>query len=201
MKKFITLILVLVCTSIHSQKIKIEQGNFDFIVGQKEVNVEFNYDNMKLLKENFTNEEYIAKRSGDLEEKTRGKGKTWEKTWNSSPELIWNPKFLELMNKYLGKEQDMYFAEDLNDTKYTLIVETVWIYPGWDAGIMKQPAKVTTNLKFVETGNRDNILLEVSGKNAPGDQYGNNFSNESRVGEGFAKTGKTLAKLILKKAF
>lgn len=201
MKKFIPLILVLVCTSIHSQKIKIEQGNFDFIVGQKEVNVEFNYDNMKLLKENFTNEEYIAKRSGDLEEKTRGKGKTWEKTWNSSPELIWNPKFLELMNKYLGKEQDMYFAEDLNDTKYTLIVETVWIYPGWDAGIMKQPAKVTTNLKFVETGNRDNILLEVSGKNAPGDQYGNNFSNESRVGEGFAKTGKTLAKLILKKAF
>ncbi len=105
------------------------------------------------------------------------------------------------MNKYVEKKEGVYFAEELSDTKYTLIVETVWIYPGWDAGIMKQPAKVTTNLKFVETANKDNILMEVSSKNAPGDQYGNNYSNESRVGEGYAKTGKSFAKLILKKAF
>ncbi|MFS4493088.1 hypothetical protein [Maribacter sp. 2308TA10-17] len=201
MKNFITLVLVFAFTSIYSQKIKVEQGSFDFIVGQKEVNVIFDYDNMKLMKENFTNEEYITKRSADLEEKARGKGKTWEKAWNSSRELIWNPKFLELINKYLGKDKDMYFAEDLQDTKYTLIVETVWLYPGWDAGIMKQPAKVTTNLKFVETANHDTILLEINSKNAPGDQWGNNYSNESRVGEGYAKTAKTLAKLILKKAF
>lgn len=201
MKKYFTLFLVIACTSVYAQKIKVAQGGFDFIAGQKEVNVEFDYSNMKLLKDNFTNEEYLTKRSAELEEKARGKGKTWEKAWNSSRELIWNPKFLELMNKYLGKDKDMYFDEDLSDTKYTLIVETVWLYPGWDAGIMKQPAKVTTNLKFVETSNRDNILLEVSSKNAPGDQYGNNYSNESRVGEGYAKTAKTLAKLILKKAF
>lgn len=201
MKKYVTLILAVLCTSVYAQKIKIEQGNFDFIVGQKEINVEFDYSNMKLMKENFTNEEYVTKRSGDLEGKARGKGKTWEKAWNSSRELIWNPKFLELMNKYLGNEKDMYFEEDLSDTKYTLIVETVWLYPGWDAGIMKQPAKVTSNLKFVETANKDNILLEVNCKNAPGDQWGNNYSNESRVGEAYAKTAKTFAKLILKKAF
>ena len=201
MKKHFTLLLAIVCTSIYAQKIKVEQGSFDFIVGQKEINVEFDYENMKLMKDNLTNEEYVTKRSRELEEKTRGKGKTWEKKWNTSRELIWNPKFLELMNKYLGKDEDIYFAEDLSDAKYTLIVETVWLYPGWDAGIMKQHAKVTTNLKFVETANKDNILLEVSSKNAPGDQWGNNYSNESRVGEGYAKTGKSLAKLILKKAF
>lgn len=201
MKRYLTLVLAIVCTTVYAQKIKVEQGSFDFIAGQKEVNVVFDYDSMKLMKENFTNEEYISKRSADLEEKARGKGKTWEKAWNSSRELIWNPKFLELINKYLGEKEGMYFAEDLTDTKYTLIVETVWLYPGWDAGIMKQHAKVTTNLKFVETANKDNILLEVSSKNAPGDQWGNNYSNESRVGEGYAKTAKTLAKLILKKAF
>ncbi len=201
MKRYLTLVLAIVCTTVYAQKIKVEQGSFDFIAGQKEVNVVFDYDSMKLMKENFTNEEYISKRSADLEEKARGKGKTWEKAWNSSRELIWNPKFLELINKYLGEKEGMYFAEDLADTKYTLIVETVWLYPGWDAGIMKQHAKVTTNLKFVETANKNNILLEVSSKNAPGDQWGNNYSNESRVGEGYAKTAKTLAKLILKKAF
>ena len=58
----------------------------------------------------------------------------------------------------------------------------------------------TTKNKILQS-NKDNILLEVSSKNAPGDQWGNNYSNESRVGEGYAKTGKSLAKLILKKAF
>lgn len=201
MKKLVTLLLALAFTSIYSQKIKIEQGGFDFIIGQKDVNVEFNYDNMKLMKENLTNKEYITQRSADLEQKARGKGKTWEKKWNSSRELIWNPKFLELINKYLGKDEDMYFAEDQPDAKYTLIVETVWLYPGWDAGIMKQHAKVSTILRFVETANKENVLLEVSCDKSPGDQWGNNYSNESRIGEGYAKTGKTLARLILKKAF
>lgn len=53
----------------------------------------------------------------------------------------------------------------------------------------------------METSNKSNVLLEISSENAPGDQWGNNFSNESRIGEGFAKTAKSLAKMILKKAY
>lgn len=52
---------------------------------------------------------------------------------------------------------------------------------------------------LVETENRDNILLELSSVHAPGDQYGPNFSKETRIGESFAKTGKTLGKLMWKK--
>ncbi len=66
---------------------------------------------------------------------------------------------------------------------------------------MKQPAKVSTNLKFVETANKSNVLLEITSEEAPGDQWGSNFSNESRIGEGYAKTAKSLAKLIAKKAY
>ena len=32
-----------------------------------------------------------------------------------------------------------------------------------------------------------NILLEISSEEASGDQWGNNYSDESRIGEGFAK--------------
>ena len=114
---------------------------------------------------------------------------------------IWTPKFLEIGNIVLSKAgKNVNFQEGLN-TPYTLIVQTVWIYPGWDAGIMKQPAKVTTNLKFVETANKSNVLLEITSEDAPGDQWGSNFSNETRIGEGFAKTAKSLSKLLLKKAF
>lgn len=66
---------------------------------------------------------------------------------------------------------------------------------------MKQPPKVTTKLTFVETANRGNVLAEVASADAPGDQWGSSFSNEDRLGEGYAKTGKSLAKLILKEAF
>jgi len=202
MKKQLILFVFLLSTVItYSQKMKVQEGNFDFIKNQKEINVEFVYDNMKLLKKNISNEQYVKEHSAELEEKSRGKGKAWEKSWIASRELIYAPKFLELMNRYLEKEKGVYFAENLKDTKYTLIVETVWVYPGWNAAVMRQPAKVSTLLKFVETVNRGNVLLEITSKHAPGNRFGGTFSNEDRLGEGYAKTGKTLAKLILKKAF
>ncbi len=201
MKKPITLVCLFIIVGVSAQKMKIKTGNFDFLKGQPEINVEFQYGNMKLLKKNLPEEQYIKEHAAELEEKTKGKGETWKKQWAAAPELIWQPKFLELMNRYFFKDHNMNFAEGLSEAKYTLIVETVWLYPGWDAGVMKQPAKVTTLLKFVETANRDKVLTEITSENAPGDQWGSSFSNEDRLGEGYAKTGKSFAKLILKKAF
>ena len=202
MKNLVTILFAFVLTSsLTAQKMKVEQGGFDFIKGQKEINVEFIYDNMTLLKKNMTNDEYVKEHSAELEEKSPGKGNTWEKGWVAARELIYAPKFLELMNRYLYKDHDTKFGEDLTDTPYTLLVETIWVFPGWDAGVMKQPAKVTTQLTFVETANRDKVVLEVSSKNAPGDQWGSSFDDEDRIGEGYAKTGKSFAKMLAKKAF
>ena len=66
MKKQLTFILLLVCTSfMFSQKMKVKAGGFDFIKDQKEINVEFVYDNMKLFKKNLTNDEYVKERFED----------------------------------------------------------------------------------------------------------------------------------------
>ncbi|AYN69316.1 hypothetical protein D1013_18950 [Euzebyella marina] len=199
MKKFVLLMALTITGLATAQKLKIEEGDFDFLPGQQEVNVEFVYDNMKLLKKNLPEEQYVAEHAAEMEEKSPGKGDTWKKKWEAAPELIWQPKFLELMNRYFYDDHQLAFKEGLADAKYTLIVETVWLYPGWDAGVMKQPAKVTTNLKFVETADPSNVLAEVSSENAPGDQWGSSFSNEDRLGEGYAKTGKSFARLVLKK--
>jgi len=201
MKKYFTLIVVCICTATFAQKMKVKNGDFDFLQGQNEINVEFQYDDMTIYKEKLTENEYIDKHFTEQEEKSKGSGVTWKKRWASAKELIWQPKFLELMNRYFQDDHGLSFQEGRSDAKYTLIVDTIWLYPGWDAAIMKQPAKVTTNLKFVETGNRNNVLAEVTSQNAPGDQWGSSFSNEDRLGEGYAKTGKSFAKLILKKAF
>ncbi|WP_348822398.1 hypothetical protein [Flavobacterium aestuarii] len=201
MKK-IVFALLFVSSIMTAQDMNVVKGDFGFLKDQKEVNVEFDYSKLTLLKEKLTEEKYVSNRTKELNDKSKNTGDIWKKKWVAAKEQIWNPKFLELMNVIFNKEsKDVTFQEGLTAAKYTLIVEAIWIYPGWDAGIMKQPAKVTTNLKFVETANKSNVLLEISSEEAPGDQWGNNFSNESRIGEGFAKTAKSLAKLLLKKVY
>ncbi|MFL9843494.1 hypothetical protein [Flavobacterium rhizosphaerae] len=199
MKKILLLAFLVVSGAAMAQKMKVTKGDFKFLSGVKEINVEFNYADLKLMKDNLTNDEYVANRSKELNEKNKGVGDRWKKKWEDSPEDIWNPKFMELLNKYYGNPKNVEIQQGLTSAKYTLVVDVVWIYPGWDAAVMKQPAKVTTTLRFVETANRNNVLLEITSKEAPGDQWGNNFSNESRIGEGFAKTAKSLAKLMDKK--
>ncbi|MFM9460114.1 hypothetical protein ACLHWR_12530 [Flavobacterium psychrophilum] len=82
-----------------------------------------------------------------------------------------------------------------------MIVDLEWVYPGYNVVMAKKGAKVSTVLKFVETTNRNNVVLAIKSDEAPGDVFGGSFSNEDRIAEGFAKTGKSLAKLILKRAY
>ncbi len=200
MKKAVLMAVFFVASAMNAQDMDVVKGDFGFLNGQKEINVEFDFSKLKLMKENKTEAQYVADRAADLNEKNKGVGDQWKKKWEGAKTAIWAPKFMELVNIVLSKKgKDLSFQEDLKSAKYTLIVEAVWIFPGWDAGVMKQAAKVSTNLKFVETANRSNVVLEITSEHAPGDQWGSNFSNESRIGEGFAKTGKSLAGLILKK--
>lgn len=199
MKKQFIAIVLMIGAFVNAQNIKDAKGSLAVLKDQTSVNVEFDYSNLKLMKENLTETEYIKNRTEDLNKKTPGIGDAWAKKWKGSKEMIWNPKFLELVNVVLYKEKkNILFKEDNKAAKYTVEVKVDWLYPGWDAGVMKQHAKVSTTIKLVETANRSNVLYEAKFIDAPGDQWGNNFSNESRIGEGFAKTGKTLAKLIAK---
>jgi hypothetical protein len=178
------------------------KGNFDFLKDQKEINVQFDYSELTLMKENKSEAAYVEDRTRALNEKNKNVGDIWAKKWKASKELSWNPKFLELVNVVLSKKDvDVSFQEELTTAPYTLIVKSVWIYPGWDVMMMKQPAKVTTLLSFVETANPSNVLVEITSDEAPGDQWGSNFSNETRIGEGYAKTGKSLAQRLLKSVY
>jgi hypothetical protein len=200
MKKILLVLGLIFAFGSFAQKIKVESGSYDFLKGVKELNVEFDYSNLEMLKEHSSESEYIENRKKELNDKNAGEGDKWEKQWESAKEHIWQPKFLELVNDVVSNRVDGFKAdEDLSSAKYTLIVEVKWIYPGWDVYVSKQPAKLTTVLKFVETDNRENVLLVLNSPNAPGSQFGSQFSNETRVGEGFAKTGKTLGKYMWKK--
>ena len=199
MKKILVLAAMFVASVSFAQDMDVVKGDLNILKSESEMNVEFDYSSLKLLKDNLSESEYVANRTKELNEKSRGNGDVWKKKWEGAKEMIWNPKFMELVNVVLKKEDKNLYLKEGAASKYTLIVKVDWIFPGWDVYMMKQPAKVTTTLRVVETANKSNVLVEVTSKDAPGDQWGNNFSNESRIGEGFAKTGKSFAKLMAKK--
>ncbi|KKM14238.1 hypothetical protein LCGC14_1708100, partial [marine sediment metagenome] len=61
MKNYLTFLLLCIAASTFAQKMKIVQGEFDFLPGQKAVNVAFTYDNTTFYNENMTEEEFIEK--------------------------------------------------------------------------------------------------------------------------------------------
>ncbi len=196
---FMAAIALMAFTGAVAQKMKVESGSFDFLKGQTEINVAFNYENVTFYKEEMSEQEYIQKRVKEItEDKNKAEADKWLNDWNKSKEEDFIDKFMLSFKKNMEKPKIN--IKQGNDAKYTLIVEAVWIYPGWFAGVMKQPAKVSTRLKFVETANPDNVLLVITSKNAPGDIAFVGVPNHNdRMAEGFAKTGKSLAKLLEKK--
>jgi hypothetical protein len=151
------------------------------------------------MKDNVTEKEYVDERREFLNNRNKGEGDNWLKKWEGARETFWEPKFLDLMRRTVTESKGIVFQKDAPQAAYTLIVDAQWIYPGWDAWVMKQKAKVTTVLSFVETNNRENVLYQIRSIEAPGDQIGHNYSNELRIGEGFEKTAKSFGKLIIKR--
>ncbi|WP_321539387.1 hypothetical protein [Flavobacterium piscinae] len=84
---------------------KVLKGDFGALKGQTEVNVEFDFSKLTLMKEEKTEAQYVEERAKELNEKNKGVGDVWKKKWESSKELIWKPKFLELINVVLSKDK------------------------------------------------------------------------------------------------
>jgi hypothetical protein len=201
MKKFKWILLMGVSmflfssVKVDAQKIKVT-GDFAQLKGQTSLNVEYVYDNLKVGKK--TEEEYIKGKVADYNADEPGKGDTWLVNWKNDREDHFKPKFEELMNKYLS-EKGIKVGDDPT-AKYSVIVKTLMIEPGFNAGVMRVSASIDVDISFVETNNKSTDLANVSMLKVPGsDVWGYDFDVAARIGESYAKCGKELAKVMLKK--
>ncbi len=193
MKKTVLLSLLVMCSFLFGQKMKVESGNYDFLKGVTDLKVTFDFSHAKFYNENMDENQYISKRFSDIEkDKGKEEAEKWKKDWEYSKNTSFVDKFLTSFNKSI----DIKASTDSN-SQYTLNVKTIWIYPGWFGGVMSQPAKVSTILTFTETNNPSTVLLQISSEKAPGD---GNFigvaNNNDRISEGYAKTAKSLVRKI-----
>ncbi|HMT28367.1 MAG TPA: hypothetical protein PKD91_03710 [Bacteroidia bacterium] len=191
----VTVFLLLAAGSVSAQKIKVESGSIDAVKSEKKVNIQYDYSSFGVGKFK-TEAEYVDAKVKEYNEKEPGKGDKFKEGWIKARKDRYEPKFEELINEILAKSGAKYGINP--EAKYTLIVKTTFVEPGFNVGVMKKAAAVSFEYIFVETANPTTVIAKLSQQEVPGSQVmGYDYDAGSRIAESYAKGGKMLGKLIL----
>lgn len=183
--------LVLSTVNTQAQKIKITEGDLSALAGQTTVNIDFTYDNMSVGK--FKKEQdYIDDRVVAYNKKEPGVGDTWATHWVDDRQSRFEPKFIELFEKYSDLK-----VSSKKDAKYTLIVHTVSTEPGFNVGIMRKNSEIDLEVLLVETADKSKVMAKLVANNIPGRSFGGyDFDTGLRIMESYEMGGKAIGKFI-----
>jgi hypothetical protein len=196
---FAAVALFALTSTLSAQSVKLESGELGFLKGETTLNVEFVYDGLMVGK--MTEQDYINKHVTEANAKAAGSGDVWLAKWKADRTERYEPKFAELMNKQFTDSKAALKLDHEPTAKYTLVLKTTNLDPGFNVGIMRAPAMVSTSAEFYDTKDRSKALAVVTILKAPGrDGMGYDFDAGYRLQEGYAKTGKELGIFIYKKA-
>ncbi|GAA4165288.1 hypothetical protein GCM10022217_37240 [Chryseobacterium ginsenosidimutans] len=165
-------------------------GDYNFLKDQKFIKVVFKFEGVTFAKKKISEDQFIADRIKEIEKKSgKEEAEKWKADWQYSKEKTFQDKFLASWNK----NTDIKAATNFEMTKYTLMVEPIWIFQGFFGGIGSIPAEMNSKMTFIETDNPDNVLMVVEGIKATGDNVIGIPNNNDRIAECYAKTSKMLA--------
>lgn len=199
MKRNLLLVLaVMVMFQLQAQKIKITDGDLNFLRGEDMLDITYTYDdNLKVGK--LTEDEYIGKKMAEAEEDEPGRGEKWEAMWYEDRVVHFEPMFLKLINDYLD-DADVIVRPGMSGAKLMMVVNTVFIEPGFNVGVAKKNASIDLEIKIVPVDNQSEILAKIMIYGSPGRSMGyGDYDLGIRVGEAYAKAGKELGKFLIKK--
>jgi hypothetical protein len=199
MKKTLGFFLVLALipgTMLNAQRMVLKSGSLDFLKGQSSILVKYDYSNMavgKFAKE----EEYIAKKKSEYNEKEAGRGDKWAQAWVDDREAKFEPKFEELFNNYCSKK-GLSCSKTATNAEYVMVVHTLFTEPGFNIGVMRQNAYIDAEISFRRISDNEEVAL-ITADNCPGmGAMGYDFDTGGRIAESYAKLGKSLAGWVLK---
>jgi hypothetical protein len=195
-KTFVLAVLVSVAALVPSRvtagSIRTTLGSFAFLKQEKQVNLEFDYSNMKVgrkPKDCVPEEEFIAR----LNQKQPGHGDMWKREWTGSAPN-YQRKFQELLNKQFAEAAVPLEFGSFKDAEYTLILKTTTVVTGTE-GFIPSPPFISADAVFVETGRRTNTVAVAQIEKMPGSGA---WAFDMR--EAYAKAGKDLGILLRRKA-
>jgi len=194
--KLILACSLLFATFSFSNAQKLQSGDIAPLKGEKVFNVKYEYEN--LVVGDKKEDVYISEKMADKDKKEPGTGEKWKTEWYGNRASKYQPKFEELMNNYF-KEKGILAASDKPEAKYTIILKTKRMEPGFNVGVMRKPAAIDVVISIVETSSNKEIANLIM-NDVPGrDAMGYDFDASYRISEAYAKCGKSVPKFIIKK--
>ncbi len=199
MKKQLSIILVLLCTTLtFAQKAKVQEGDWKNLKGITTFNLEFDYSNLEIPKYD-NEEEFLKDKMQKREEKKKGDGERFKKSWFADREARYEPKFIESFNKRWDNNE-VQVGKDLTDAEYTIKIHTTFMYAGYNVGVMRQNSKIDAVFTVYKNDAPDKIIFKVKYTKAEGKgAMGNDYNSGYRISEAYAKLAKTFAAHLRKK--
>lgn len=201
MKKIsIVLVVLLSCFTFEASaqfglanRIKLISGNLAFLKGEANLNVEFNYDDMKVGE--MAEVDYMVKHMSDLDRAKAGSGDEWKKKWNEDRSLKFEPAFMKTFAKRLSKLGTV-ASKGNASAKYTVIIKTIKTEPGVYTGISyaQKDAFIDVRVIFIETSNPAAPLAEVTGTYIKGKET---FDTSARITYSYTSWGNILGAFIV----
>ena len=199
MKKQLSIILLLFCTTVMvAQKAKVQEGDWKNLKGITKFNLVFDYSNLEIPKYD-NEEEFLKDKMQKREEKKKGDGERFKKSWFADREDRYEPKFIESFNKR-WKNNEVEVGKDLSDAEYTIKVHTTFMYAGYNVGVVRQNSKIDAVLSVYKNDDPNTVLFKVKYTRAEGNgAFGNDYDSGYRISEAYAKLAKTFAAHLKKK--
>lgn len=199
MRNNIATIVALLCVSmLFAQKPKVLEGNWKALKGIEEFNLVFDYSDLEIPKYD-SEAEFLKDKMAKREKKKAGAGEKFKKSWFADREARYEPKFIESFNKRF-KHGEVRVDRKLTNAAYTIKIHTVFMYAGYNVGVMRQNSKISAVLTVYKKSAPNDVLLAVQYKKVEGWGFGNDYDSGYRISEAYAKLAKVFAANLKKKA-
>ena len=187
--------LVLTCTMLwtQAQKVEVISGDIKTVSGETKFNIQYDFSSFGVGK--YGDEQsYVDAKKTEYAAKDPAKATEFETNWKAAKTKIFQPKFETTLNKYLGSD---YNVSSSNTTaKYTIILKTKYVEPGFFAGMVKKYPYVDVEFFIVETINTKNIVADLSGNKMTGIALMG--PDDMKVGEAYAAAGRIFGSYMAK---
>ena len=195
-KHLLLILLSLSMLTLHAQKIKIKEGNIETLNGVNAYNVVFDYTNVQIP--NYESEELFLKdKMAKREEKLVGDGEKFRKSWFADRENLYEPYFIKYFNEYFIKKRKITIKSNNTNAKYTMVVKTSLIYPGYNVVVAWESSKIEAIITVYESNAPDKILF--SSRVIKIYQGKSSYNSGERIANSYAVLGRAFAGYLRRK--
>jgi hypothetical protein len=182
----------------HAQRIDLKSGSLASLSTLTELRVEYTYDNMTVGK--MKEADYITKKVDEYNKKEPGKGDTWKQVWVEDRTLKFQPRFQDAFNSIINLTGVNFKIDPNSGSKEKMVVHTTFTEPGFNIYMTRKNASINLEVTFYDASGAEMAKVEIT--NSPGSGVWElDYDTGIRIQDAYANAGRTLAVMILDKAF